>query len=245
MKRITIAAMFFVSLVGCAASLDGFSSVEMRPGEAAFEQLFNQGIGQAWIGGNPPWAHGEDRAISGAFSAKSKRVSSLYSQYFQTTAGAAPSEHITTPKQFELAGNTPTTVFFSAQMQAVPYPQYQTSAIYANGNSLWIKGSTNWTQYAQVPQGAILSLISIASTAGSGYLYEIYPNGNLTKESFTFYPYNQMSIHADTVGQHILLFAIGNQVSNAVVMDVMGIKEWQRPSYQPLTWPPGHSPFAY
>lgn len=245
MNKIVVTVILIISLMGCAAALDGKSKAEMRPGEAAFEQLFNQGIGQAWIGGNPPWAHGEDRTVSGAYSAKSKTVSSLYSQYYQASSGTAPSEHITTPEQFDMAGNTPTTVYFSDQMQAIPYSQYQTYATYIGGNSLWIRGATSWIQYAQVPQGASLSLISIASTSGNGYLYEIYPDGQLIKKSLNFYPYNQMSFHADAVGQHILLFAIGNQVSNAVVIDVVGYELMQQPAYQPPNWPPGHNPLTY
>ena len=34
--------------------------VEMRPGEATAEWLFNQGIGEPWVGGDPPhsrWSH--------------------------------------------------------------------------------------------------------------------------------------------------------------------------------------------
>jgi hypothetical protein len=244
MNKIVV-TLILISLMGCAAALDVKSNVEMRPGEAAFEQLFNRGIGEAWIGGNPPWAHGEDRAVSGIYSAKKKTVSSLYSPYYQMSAGAAPSEHITPPELFDLAGNAPTTVYFSGQMQAIPYSQYQTFAAYAGGNLLWIRGDTSWTQYAQVPLGANLSLISIASTSGSGYLYEIYPDGKLIKKSFNFYPYNQMIFSADVIGQHILLFAIGNQVSNAVVIQVKGYEIWRPLSYQPPNWPPGHGPLTY
>jgi hypothetical protein len=115
----------------------------------------------------------------------------------------------------------PTTVYFSYQMQAVPYSQYQSNAAYAAGNSLWILGSSSWSQYAKVPQWSGLSLLATSSQGGSGYLYEITPDGKLSKESFSFFPgSSQIDFYADTIGQHVLLFIIGGQVSNAIVIDV-------------------------
>jgi hypothetical protein len=109
-------------------------------------------------------------------------------------------------------------------MQAVPYSQYQTYSTYTGDNSLWIQGSTSWTQYAAIPQGAVMSLLATTSSGGSGYLYEITPDGQLTKNYYNFIPgYNQINFYADTVGQHILLFAIGNQIRSAVVIDVSAI----------------------
>ncbi len=32
--------------------------VETKPGEAQAEKLFEKGIGQPWVGGNPPWYQG-------------------------------------------------------------------------------------------------------------------------------------------------------------------------------------------
>ena len=34
-----------------------YSGVEMRPGEARAEWLFNYGIGEPWVGGDPPYSH--------------------------------------------------------------------------------------------------------------------------------------------------------------------------------------------
>jgi len=39
--------------MGFVAALDVENGVEMRPGEAAAEKLFEKGIGQPWAGGNP------------------------------------------------------------------------------------------------------------------------------------------------------------------------------------------------
>ena len=61
-----VSIVLILSLVGCAAALDVRNGVEMRPGEAAAEKLFEKGIGQPWVGGNPPsfssvWGWGHDR----------------------------------------------------------------------------------------------------------------------------------------------------------------------------------------
>jgi hypothetical protein len=137
-------------------------------------------------------------------------------------------------------------------MQAVPYSQYKTYPTYTGGNSLWIQGATSWTQYAQVPQGSSLSLLAISSTGGNGYLYEINPSGILSKNSFYFFPgNNQIDFYADSIGQHILLFVIDNQVSNSVVIDVVPyVPPYQYPvpiqSVQPYpygtTMPPTSTP---
>jgi hypothetical protein len=201
MNKILISILFIISLVGCAIAVDG-SGVGMRPGEAMAEKLFEKGIGQPWVGGNPP-------------------SDSIYSQYFWSYKGSTPKKHIESPKKHLILDSTPSTVYFSYQMQAVPYTQYQSNAAYTGGNSLWILGSTSWSQYAKVPQWSGLSLLATSSKGGNGYLYEINPDGKLSKESFYFFPgSSQIDFYADTIGQHVLLFNIGGQVSNAIVVDV-------------------------
>jgi hypothetical protein len=207
MKGILIRIVLIMSLMGCAAALDVKNGVELRPGEAASEKLFNHGIGQPWVGGNPP--------SSGSFDLR-------FSQYFSINKGSASKRHIEAPKRHEIKNEIPTTVYFSYEMQAVPYTQYKTYSTYTGGNSLWVQGATSWTQYAQVPQGSSLSLLATSSIGGNGYLYEIDPNGILSKNSFYFFLGNsQISFYADTVGQHILLFIINGQISNSVVIDVV------------------------
>ncbi len=158
-----------------------------------------------------------------------------YSQYYSMPIGPAPTIHITAPQKYGISGKVPTSLYFIGQTQAVPYSQYQTYAMYTGGNSLWIQGTTSWTQYATVPQGASLALLAITSIGGSGYLYEIRPDGQLLKNYYYFYPgYNQVSFYADTLGPHILLFSIGSQLSNAIDIDVTGYNPtpYQQPSYQ-------------
>ena len=238
MNKILISVILVISLMGCASALDG-SGVEMRPGEAAAEKLFNYGIGQPWVGGNPP----------------STSVSySLYSQYYSINKGSSSKKHIEAPKKHDLRDDTPATVYFNYQMQAVPYTQYKTYSAYTGGNSLWVQGATSWTQYVQVPQGSSLSLLATSSAGGNGYLYEINPNGILSKNGFYFFPGNsQISFYADIIGQHILLFIINGQVSNSVVIDVVPYTPpYQYPtpvsSIQPYPQgtilPPGSTPIS-
>lgn len=242
MNKILAVLVLIGSLMGCATALDVQNGVEMHPGEATFEQLFNQGIGQPWVGGNPPGFQGDYQGISTGISGD---IFSKYSQFFSISKGNTHKTHIEAPTKYDI-NKFPTTVYFSYQMQAVPYSQYQTYSTYTSGNSLWIQGTTSWTQYATIPQGASLSLLATTSTGGNGYLYEITPDGQLTKNYYNFFPgYNQINFYADTVGQHILLFAIGDQVSSSIVINVEAI---QAPIYyrQPIYQPPIYSqPFEY
>ncbi|VVB64133.1 Cupredoxin-like domain protein [uncultured archaeon] len=143
-----------------------------------------------------------------------------FSQYYKVTP-QAPSKPLTSPTQYELKGQEPAMLYFGMSQKAVPYSQYQSYALYTGLNSLWIQGSSSWTQYAQVPQGSILSLLATTSSGGNGYLYETYPDGTLNNNGYYFYSYNQIGFYADTVGEHLLFFVIGGQPSNIIVIDVV------------------------
>lgn len=129
MNIVLISILLIISLMGCAIAVDG-SGVELLPGEARAEKLFELGIGQPWVGGNPPSPSASD---------------SLYSQYYWSYIGSTPKKHIESPKKHMIVVSMPTSVYFSYQMQAVPYSQYQSNAAYTGGNSLWIQGSSRWT----------------------------------------------------------------------------------------------------
>ena len=68
-------------------------------------------------------------------------------------------------------------LYFGSTQKAVPYAQYQTYALSTGTNSLWISGATSWTQYAMVPLGSMLNMVTMSPAGGYGYLYEIYPDG--------------------------------------------------------------------
>lgn len=172
-------------------------------------------------------------AIFGLDSNENQQVTqndvSQFSQYFTIVSSIDQKTHIKAPKKQDIKDKTPSTIYFGYQMQAVPYTQYKTYATYTGGNSLWVQGASSWAQYVSVPQGAGLSLLATASKGGNGVLYEINPNGQLVKNAYSFYSgYNQIDFYADTIGQHILLFVIDNQVSNAIIINVA----LYNPSYQ-------------
>ncbi|MCX6678595.1 MAG: cupredoxin domain-containing protein [Methanothrix sp.] len=142
-----------------------------------------------------------------------------FSQYYRSTS-EAPVDQLTTPTKIDSNEAEPAMLYFGSTQKAVPYAQYQTYALSTGTNSLWISGSSSWTQYAMVPLGSMLSLITMSSAGGYGYLYEIYPDGNLDKNSYYFNPYNHIGFYADKVGQHQLFFNIAGQPSNVIVIDV-------------------------
>jgi hypothetical protein len=83
--------------------------------------------------------------------------------------------------------------------------------------------------------------LATSSAGGNGYLYEIDPSGMLSKNSFYFFPGNsQINFYADTVGQHILLYIIGGQISNSVVIDVASYTPSYQNPYPRGTYPQNH-----
>ena len=172
-----------------------------------------------------------------------------YSQFY-TMTGPALSNPIGAPQQFEIAGNTPTIVYLGEQMQSVPYSQYQFDPAFTRANSLWIKGATNWAQYAVVPQGATLSLLLISPTGGSGSLNFLDSDGRTYSHNYLFYPNSLLTFYADKIGRHVLSFAINNQPSNQVVIDVVGTytQSSSYPGNYPEYYPeyyPGYNPGYY
>ncbi len=144
-----------------------------------------------------------------------------YSQYYRVTGEAAPATYITAPQEWDIKGKEPSTLYFYGTKNPIPYSLYQGYAAYTGGYSLWIQGTTSWTQYAKVPEGSRLWLLALASAAGNGYFYEIYPSGKLVKNDYNFYPYNRIDYYAYEVGPHVLIFLLNNYPSNAVVIDVV------------------------
>jgi hypothetical protein len=180
-----------------------------------------------------------------------------YSQYYTLNKGPTPSAHIGAPQQFEIAGNMPTTVYFSNQMQAVPFSRYQSSPVYSGNNSLWIKGAMDWSQYATVPLGANVSLLTISPIEGSGTLNLVDSDGKTYSYNYFFYNNSQLTFYADSPGRHTLYFVVGGISSNPVVIDVTGtvtmtynpISNYYPPAsnyYPPTSNYPGYyEPYSY
>jgi hypothetical protein len=131
-------------------------------------------------------------------------------------------------QQYSISGHEPSAVYVGDQ--SVSYSTYHST--YGGTNSLWILGSWSWTQYASCPLWAHLQLLAYSPSGGSAEVYEIYPNGNVDKDSTYFWPgYTRMTFQADSIGRYVLLFVVNNQPSNAVVIDVSS-----------GAWPPGPGP---
>ena len=125
---------------------------------------------------------------------------------------SAPSTHISAPVKINILGKTLTTLYLG--LQAVPYSQYQSNGYRAEGNSLWIQGTPNWVQYAEVPQGASVTLMAVSPTGGSGYLSEIF-NGTAYNSNFYFYRNSQLTFYADAIGQHNRAHPAGGRTDTA------------------------------
>ena len=215
MNKISISFILIISLIGCVSAAFGQSATDTLPAEATGYAANAPGIAQG--------------------------IATQYSEYYTMPTGPKPVTHIITPQKYAIEGRTPTTVYFGNQMQAVQYSQYLSNPTYKQTNTLWIQGSASWSQYAVVPQGAVLSLIAISTTGGNGYLYEIYPDGRSSSNNYNFFPgATQIGFYADTIGQHTLLISVNGQSSNEIVIDVTGYQPpaVQQPSYpQPIFYP--------
>ena len=147
-------------------------------------------------------------------------------QYSQSYTMSPVSAHISAPVKTAIVGKTP--VPYSNTI--IPY--------------MWIQGTGSW---AQVPQGATVTLLAISPAGANGYLSEIL-NGATYNSNFYFYPNNQLTFYADTIGQHTLSFSVNGQSSNQVVIDVVG-GTYTQPSNNPVyTQPtnyPGYYPWNY
>jgi hypothetical protein len=150
-------------------------------------------------------------------------LGALYSEYYAMQSGPAPAHHISFPVQFNITGSAPMTVYFSNQQQPVPFAAYQSSPAYNASNSLWTKGSSNWTQYAAVPLGSTVSLIAISPAGGSGDLVLTDTSGQTSNYNYYFYPHSQLTFYAYEPGRHTLSFTTGGTASNNVVIDVAGV----------------------
>jgi hypothetical protein len=126
----------------------------------------------------------------------------------------------TAPEQFDIENNTPNTVYFSYLMQPVPYSQYE--PVMHEGNSLWIQGDKNWTQYAVVPQGAVVPILAISPAGGVGDIDIIDSTGIPLKYNYFFYPDSRLLFYADSLGQHTMTFVINGKMSNQVIIGVTG-----------------------
>ncbi|MDD1759668.1 MAG: hypothetical protein LUQ44_03590 [Methanothrix sp.] len=152
-----------------------------------------------------------------------------FSTYY-SMASAGSETQLTSAAEIDFNEVAPETIYFGSAQKAVPYSQYQSYATSTGANSLWIAGSSSWTQYAVVPIGSYLNTIATTASGGYGYLYKIHPDGKLDKKAYSFYPYTQLGFYAGKLGEHQLFFNIDGQPSNVIVIYVVPYEQIQ-PSY--------------
>ena len=199
----------------------------------SIQLLSNPAIGQSTgqlLDQSAIQASGVQTPDQGSSQATSQVALQKFSQYY-SPAAEAPEDQITAPAKIELKDVQPSMLYFGSAQKAVPYTQYQSYALSTGGNSLWVSGSSSWTQYAVVPLGSSLKMVATSPASGYGTLYEIYPDGALDVNGYYFYPYNKIGFYADEVGQHQLFFNIGGQPSNVIVIDVVPYQSPVQPVY--------------
>lgn len=164
-----------------------------------------------------PLVQGQNSTSSGLATPNSATQST---EYHTMPTVSAPSTHISAPVQINILGKTLTTLYLG--LQAVPYSKYQSNGYRSEGISLWIQRTPNWVQYAEVPQGASVTLMAVSPTGGSGYLSETF-NGTAYNSNFYFYRNSQLTFYADAVGRHTLSLNINGQLSNQVTINVIAL----------------------
>ncbi|MGA9098502.1 MAG: hypothetical protein WB392_06180 [Methanotrichaceae archaeon] len=99
--------------------------------------------------------------------------------------------------------------------------------------SLWIQGNGGWTQYATIPQGSTVTLISVSPSGGNGYLSDTLNRTTTSNYSFYFYPHSQLTFYGDAIGQHILSYTLNGQSSNQVSINVTA---YMPPKYRQIPY---------
>lgn len=165
----------------------------------------------------------------------SSEDASSFSDFFAMEEPATTGEVMA----YNPSGREPSSVSFGDR--TVSYYAYRST--YSGTSSLWIMGTSSWTQRVVCPLGSYLSLLAYAPGGGMVDFYEIYPDGRLLTRSYYFYQgYSRIIFEADEVGRHILIFAANNQPSNAVIVDVASVgwppSPGPGPAPGPSPWPP-------
>jgi plastocyanin len=213
-----------ISTDGQKAALDSVSSsqqtskmiMSVEPAGLVSDQVYAQTSDQTY-----------DRFNNGGYSQSDlEKFSQYYSQ-----AAEKPAQQLSAPAKISLNEVEPETLYFGSQQKSMAYSQYKSNALASGTNSLWIAGTSSWTQYAVVPLGSEISMIAISPSGGHGYLYEIYPDGTLYTNSYSLYPYNEIGFYADEVGEHQMFFNINGQPSNVIVIYVVPYQQVTPPAY--------------
>ena len=157
-----------------------------------------------------------------------------YNEYYKAATKAAGEGVIGNPAPLDISGNEPVAVYYG-DGQGLTYSQYASAM--ATRSDLWIKGTANWSQYAAVPLGSSLELVAYAPQGGNAGFYQTVQTSSILHDYGTYQlnpGYSTMSFDADQAGRHMLYFAINNQPSNLVIVDVFP------PQAEPASTKPAH-----
>ena len=216
---LSIAMLATCLLIGIACGQDylngGYvssSRFNSDPGLSGMLQWLDQPVSSF------PWYTASDAFYSQEYS---YTTFSPYTEYYVPTGTTVVNGIVSNPTKFDIAQNTPSTVYYGAGV-GLPYTQYA-STVPSKTNDLWIQGATNWTQYVVSPVGTWLQLIAYAPVEGPAGFYEMIQTDTTSSKYKTYQfsqGYNTMNFNADQVGRHMLYFVVNSQPSNVVIVDV-------------------------
>ncbi|MDF0594085.1 hypothetical protein P0O24_10885 [Methanotrichaceae archaeon M04Ac] len=185
------------------------AQLEYEPGEREAEILFEMGLGGPWIMSEK---HPESYGIE-VPTWPSTSEFSIYSEYFSLTAPTGMEVD-----RYYISG-TPDIYATGPGGKPISGSYYQT--YFPGAESLWILGARSWTGYAIVPQGAYLRLVAYSPGGGWATFYEITPAEKTVQKRLSIYTgYSLLTFRAEELGRYLLLFSVGDEISNAVVVDV-------------------------
>jgi len=144
-----------------------------------------------------------------------------YREYYRTTLTTVASSVLSSPVQYDLAGQTPNGVYYR-NGQWLPFSTYSSSRL-TQSNDLWITGQTNWTQYAAIPLGASLQILTNVPSGGTAAFFEVISNNAVKTEYKTLQlnpGYSSMSFLAGQTGRYMFYYVVNNQPSNLIIVDV-------------------------
>jgi hypothetical protein len=148
--------------------------------------------------------------VSGSEAATSENLTQ-YQEFYSFDQG---SQTQAGPIQYMVSGSEPQSLIVGGQSR--PYDPNSIPV-----NSLWIQGSSRWTQYIECPLGATFRMLAF-SYGGPVTMVEVYPDGYQLVNHYYFYPeYTRLIFEADVVGRHTLSFYAGGQKGNDVIVDVL------------------------
>ncbi len=148
---------------------------------------------------------------------------SPYREYYTAAGTPISGGIISNPVKFDITKEAPASVYYGTG-QGLPFSQYA-SLVPSKANELWIRGVTNWTQYAVSPVGTWLQLVANAPVGGTAGFYEVVQTETIAQKYGTYQfstGYSTMNIYADQAGRYMLYFVVNNQPSNVVIIDVFG-----------------------